>query len=52
MLRPWLYYVLCAFSSPRGGGNSTPGGSNDVLLLQDGTSGILLQDGTSFFQLQ
>lgn len=50
MFDQWLYYVLCALSSPRGG-NSTPGGVNDVLLLQSG-DGILLQDGSSFIRLQ
>lgn len=32
-------------------GNTTPGGSNEVLLLADGTSGLLLADGSSFLTL-
>ncbi|MDI1314818.1 hypothetical protein [Prosthecobacter sp.] len=32
-------------------GNTTPGGSNEVLLLADGTSGLLLADGSSFLIL-
>jgi len=33
-----------------GGGDSTPGGANDVILMED-AGGILLEDGTSFIQL-
>lgn len=31
--------------------DSTPGGADDVLLLADGTGGVLLADGTSFLTL-
>ena len=33
------------------GGDSTPGGPDDVLLLSNGTDGLLLVDGTSFLKL-
>lgn len=29
-----------------------PGGATDVLLLEDGTSGLLLEDESSLFQLE
>ena len=32
-------------------GNSTPGGLNSVLLLSNGTNGLLLVDGSSFLKL-
>lgn len=32
-------------------GDGTPGGSNHVLLLANGTDGLLLVDGTSFLKL-
>jgi len=31
--------------------DSTPGGAADVLMLADGTSGLLLADGSSFLIL-
>ena len=31
-------------------GDSTPGGTNDVVLMEN-SGGILLEDGTSFIQL-
>ena len=31
--------------------DSTPGGTDDVLLLADGTGGLLLVDGSSFLIL-
>ena len=34
-----------------GGGGGGPGGANDVLLLANGTDGILLVDGVSFLKL-
>jgi hypothetical protein len=36
---------------PRIGGDPTPGGPDDVLLLANGTDGLLLVDGTSFLKL-
>jgi hypothetical protein len=36
---------------PRIGAAPTPGGPNDVLLLANGTDGLLLVDGTSFLKL-
>jgi hypothetical protein len=35
----------------RRGGDPTPGGASDVLLLANGTDGLLLVDGTSFLKL-
>lgn len=35
-----------------GGGDTTPGGASDALLLEDGTFGVLLEDGTSFLLLE
>lgn len=35
-----------------GSGDSTPGGSSDVWLMEDGTSGWLMEDGTSFWLLE
>jgi hypothetical protein len=32
-------------------GDSTPGGASDVLLLANGTDGLLLVDGSSFLKL-
>jgi hypothetical protein len=32
-------------------GDTTPGGADDVLLLADGTSGLLLGDGSHFLIL-
>lgn len=32
-------------------GDPTPGGGNDVLLLSNGTDGLLLVDGSSFLKL-
>lgn len=32
-------------------GDSTPGGPDDVLLLSNGTDGLLLVDGSSFLKL-
>lgn len=34
-----------------GGGDTTPGGTNSVLLLANGTDGLLLADGSSFLKL-
>ena len=34
-----------------GGGDATPGGFHDVLLLGDGVSGVLLGDNVSFLKL-
>lgn len=34
-----------------GGVAPGPGGANDVLLLANGTDGLLLVDGTSFLKL-
>jgi hypothetical protein len=31
--------------------DSTPGGADDVLLLAEGTSGLLLADGANFLTL-
>jgi hypothetical protein len=36
---------------PRIGGDPTPGGASDVLLLANGTDGLLLVDGSSFLKL-
>lgn len=36
--------------APAGSGGA--GGSNDVLLLEDGVSGFLLEDGVSFLKLE
>lgn len=33
------------------GGDPTPGGSGDVLLLANGTDSLLLADGASFLKL-
>jgi hypothetical protein len=33
------------------GSPPTPGGASDVLLLANGTDGLLLVDGTSFLKL-
>lgn len=32
-------------------GDRTPGGTDEVLLLANGTDGLLLTDGTSFLKL-
>lgn len=44
--------LLGCGSSGAGGGDSTPGGSSDVWLMEDGTSGWLMEDGTSFWLLE
>lgn len=36
---------------PKIGAAPTPGGGNDVLLLSNGTDGLLLVDGISFLKL-
>lgn len=36
---------------PKIGGDPTPGGGNDVLLLSNGSDGLLLVDGSSFLKL-
>lgn len=33
-------------------GDSTPGGAESALLLEDDVSGLLLEDGTSFLLLE
>lgn len=40
-----------SISQGRAGGDQTPGGANDVLLLTNGTDGLLLVDGASFLKL-
>ncbi len=42
---------LCLVQLKQGPHDSTPGGADDVLLLADGTNGLLLADGASFLTL-
>lgn len=44
----WFLYIALGRST---GGDSTPGGINDVILMADNTSGILMGDGSSFIKL-
>jgi hypothetical protein len=42
---------LDGIRSPFGRGDPTPGGASDVLLLSNGSDGLLLVDGSSFLKL-
>jgi hypothetical protein len=44
--------VLKIISIWSGGGDATPGGSFDAILMEDGTSGVLMEDGTSDILLE
>ena len=46
-----LYYfaLMTAWAGP---GDSTPGGVNDVILMEGNTFGILMEGGTSHISLQ
>lgn len=37
---------------PLGGGDTSPGGPEDAILLEDGTSALLQEDGTSDYLLE
>jgi hypothetical protein len=43
--------IRSPFGPRIGGSPPTPGGASDVLLLANGTDGLLLTDGTSFLKL-
>ncbi len=43
---------LIGQNRPRGAGDTTPGGTADVWLMEDGASGWLMEDGISFFLLE
>lgn len=45
------YAALSAKSSEPPSPPPTPGGASDVLLLSNGTDGLLLVDGASFLKL-
>lgn len=44
-------FKIVLFRRRRIGAAGGPGGANDVLLLANGTDGLLLVDGTSFLKL-
>lgn len=46
-----LRIILFSRTALFGGGDTTPGGTNSVLLLANGTDGLLLADGSSFLKL-
>lgn len=50
MSRIFRYFLMQAMSDAHGG-DSTPGGPNDVILMANNVNGILLGDGSSFIKL-
>lgn len=46
-----LYY-LALLTAMAGAGDSTPGGTSDVILMEGGTFGILMEGGVSHILLQ
>lgn len=52
-MRLWdIILNACLLAHRAPGGDTTPGGSADALLLENGTDGILLEDGSGVLLME